>query len=417
MTELTFLLARAIGALSTLVASWVGNGSVIGGRLALAVMPGFIRRARRDLDFPIVFVMGSNGKTTTAKYLVHLAEAAGESVLNNTAGSNMKTGIAALIVRSWRSIRRGNFSLGIFEIDEAYAASLAADLSPEFAVVLNVQIDQIYRLHEPERVRDMFANTLPLVTRHIVVNGNDGMLVDAANSPKVTADVSYFGLDGDAFRSLGLVNARALPNSTEVTRVHKSSSTYVAESRGEKAKLVVPTDGVHFALNGAAALETAAHILDNRTSFASNAAMLASATPAFGRGESITSGNARFDIVLFKNRPSLQLNLDAHDDYADTVVIAFDEYSQDPSWLFAVDYSAIARVDVVSGEKADFLELALAYAGVEVGASNTSITEVVADIDRRFRDLPEPSTHRLFLDYDQMMATRAYFGKKMGATS
>ncbi len=98
-------------------------------------------------------------------------------------------------------------------------------------------------------------------------------------------------------------------------------------------------------------------------------------------------------------------------------MLAFDEYSQDPSWLFAVDYSSLDRVDAVSGEKADFLELALAYAGVDIGTSNTSITAVVADIDARYRDLAEPSLHRLFLDYDQMMATRAYFGKKMGVTA
>ena len=120
--------------------------------------------------------------------------------------------------------------------------------------------------------------------------------------------------------------------------------------------------------------------------------------------------------MLFKNRPSLQLNLNSAHDDADTVVIAFDEYSQDPSWLFAVDYSTLSRVDVVSGEKADFVELALRYAGIDVGSSDTDIVAVVSDIDERFRDRPEPSIHRLFLDYDQMMATRNYFGKKMGAT-
>jgi UDP-N-acetylmuramyl tripeptide synthase len=370
------------------------------------------------MDFPIVFVMGSNGKTTTARYLVHLAESAGERVLNNTAGSNMKTGIAALIVSSWSKIRRGNFSLGIFEIDEAYAASIAEDLAPEFAVVLNVQIDQIYRLHEPERVRDMFANTLPFVTRHIVVNGNDGLLVDASRLADISAGVSYFGLDDSTgVNALGLVDPRGLVDALSGTTVRSERSGYRVSRQGVTCDLVVPTEGVHFALNGAAALETACVVLDDKLTLSDHADKLRTATPAFGRGETIVSGNARFDIVLFKNRPSLQLNLDAHTDDADTVVLAFDEYSQDPSWLFAVDYSSLHRVDAVSGEKADFLELALTYAGVEIGASNTNITAVVADIDERYRDLDEPSVHRLFLDYDQMMATRAYFGKKMGVAS
>lgn len=419
MTELVFLVARTIGALATLVASRVGNGSVIGGRIALMVMPRFLARARRDLDFPIVFVMGSNGKTTTAKYLVHVAESAGETVLTNTAGSNMKTGIAALVIGAWRGIRRGNYSLGVFEIDEAYAASIAADVNPEFAVVLNVQIDQIYRLHEPERVRDMFANTLPFITRHIVVNGNDGLLVDASMGDRVNAAVTSFGLDDtERAQDLGLVDSRSLTKAPAGTALSVAKDgTYVASRGHSRVALRVPTSGLHFSLNGVAALEIASVVLDDRTTFEQHVEHLTHVTPAFGRGETIVSGSAQFDIVLFKNRPSLQLNLiSARDDDADTVVIAFDEYSQDPSWLFAVDYSTLSRVDVVSGEKADFVELALRYAGVDVGSSNTDIVAVVSDIDARFRDRPEPSIHRLFLDYDQMMATRSYFGKKMGAT-
>jgi UDP-N-acetylmuramyl pentapeptide synthase len=418
MTELVFLVARTIGALATLVASRVGNGSVIGGRIALMVMPRFLARARRDLDFPIVFVMGSNGKTTTAKYLVHVAESAGETVLTNTAGSNMKTGIAALVIGAWRGIRRGNYSLGVFEIDEAYAASIAADLSPEFAVVLNVQIDQIYRLHEPERVRDMFANTMPFVTRHIVVNGNDGLLVDASTNEVVRAAISSFGLDGtESTQGLGLVDTRPLAKAPKGTALSVAKDgTYLASRARARVPLRVPTSGLHFALNGVAALEMASVVLDDRTTFEQHVEHLTHVTPAFGRGETIVSGSAQFDVVLFKNRPSLQLNLNSANDDADTVVIAFDEYSQDPSWLFAVDYSTLSRVDVVSGEKADFVELALRYAGIDVGSSNTDIVAVVSDIDERFRDRPEPSIHRLFLDYDQMMATRNYFGKKMGAT-
>jgi UDP-N-acetylmuramyl tripeptide synthase len=418
MTAVTFLIARAIGTFATFVASRVGNGSVIGGRLALVVAPHFVRYARRYLDFPIVFVMGSNGKTTTAKYLVHLASEAGERVLTNTAGSNMKTGIAALIIREWTRIRRGQVSLGVFEIDEAYAASIAADLAPEFAVITNVQIDQIYRLHEPERVRDMFAATIPHVTRHVVINANDALLVDAARRHASVATVSTFGVDLSIDPSrLGLFAATAAEHSASATLIAKTAGGYCVTHERNTEVLVVPTTGVHFALNGAAAIATAMVVLDNSTSFATHVARVACATPAFGRGESMVSGKARFEIVLFKNRPSLQLNLDAVDSPADTVVLAFDEYSQDPSWLFAVDYSSLDRVDWVSGEKADFLALALAYAGIEVGGSNTNITEVVRAIDVEYRDKAEPSVHRLFLDYDQMMATRTYFGRAMGATS
>jgi lipid II isoglutaminyl synthase (glutamine-hydrolysing) len=414
ITELTFFLARVIGGLAARVGSWVGNGSVIGGRIALMIMPTFIARARRDLDFPIVFVLGSNGKTTTSKYLTQLAESAGETVLSNVAGSNMRSGIAALAVGRWRAIRRGAYSLGVFEVDEGYAAVLGRELLPEFALVLNVQIDQIYRLHEPERVRDMFRNAFPYVTRHLVVNGNDGLLVDATSNVPAKTTVSFFGLgSGFPVSSLGLAEPREMKPTRLGTALSVTKDDhYVAIQGSESTVLTVPTTGVHFALNGVAALEMVRYLVDDRTSLVQHGEHLSHARPAFGRGETITSGNARFEIILFKNRPSLQLNLNAQHEAADTVVIAFDEHSRDPSWLFAVDYSSVSRVDVVSGEKADFFELALKYADVEVGSSNTNIVEVVSELDTKFRDAP-PSVHRLFLDAKQMTSVRGYFGKKM----
>lgn len=421
MNSLAFFIAKTVGALATFVASRVGNGSVIGGRLALVIFPGFIRHARRWLDFPIVFVMGSNGKTTTAKYLVHLAEESGERVLTNAAGSNMKTGIAALIIGSWRRIVRGHFSLGVFEIDEAYAASLGADVNPEFAIITNVQIDQIYRLFEPERVAAMFRDTIPFVTRHIVVNGNDRLLVDAVTQQRPLAEVSFFGIDSRSSidpETLGLFAAQRFDQRPESSvSIDSDADGYRVTSARERFPMTVPTAGMHFALNGAAALAMARVALDAGVAFRTHVERLGNATPAFGRGESIFSGSARFELVLFKNRPSLQLNLDAYQEPADSIVLAFDEYSQDPSWLFAVDYSSVPRVDAVSGEKADFLELALAYAGVEVGVSNPDIVSVVSSLDESFRNRPEHSVHRLFLDYDQMMATRSYFGLKMGASA
>lgn len=412
--QLMFWASKFAGSLATLVGSWFGNASVIGGRVALKIFPGFLRIARKQIKFPIVFVMGSNGKTTTSKYLVELAEAEGETVLNNSAGSNMKTGIAAMVIRDWANIIRGKYSLGIFEIDEAYAASIARDLAPEHAVVLNVQIDQIYRLHEPERVADMFARTLPFVTKTVVLNGNDSMLVSLAAGLK--ASVSFFGLAGTGVKNLGLFQPIELAPSSSAVLVSEVTDGYSVARGAEEAELKVPSAGLHFALNGSAAIAVGLNAFASKPDLATLAESLASSKPAFGRGEIIASGNARFDLILFKNRPSLQLNINAATTPADTIVLAFDEYSQDPSWLFAIDYSPLGKVDWVSGEKADFLELALEYAGVPVTARNEKIKEVVASIDAKYRDAA-PSFHRLFLDYDQMMATREYFGLKMGETA
>lgn len=414
MRRLRFLFALLLGYMATLVGSVIGNGSVIGGRVALAVFPGFLAAARKKFAVPIIFVMGSNGKTTTAKYLVHIAESAGENVINNAAGSNLPTGIAAVLIRNWRPLRKDIFSLAVFEVDEAYAAGIAAALEPEFSVVLNIQVDQIYRLFEPERVRDMFANTLPFVKRQIVVNANDALLVETVSGGELQARVSFFGLKDSGVSRLGLFKATPSNNKQNGSFVTEAATGYKLSRDGESVNLRLPSDGIHYALNGAAAIEMAAHALDSSLGIDALAESLAGASPAFGRGETFVSGKATFEIVLFKNRPSLQLNLDSQRNSADTIVLAFDEYSQDPSWLFAVDYSSLDFVHAVSGEKSDFLELALAYSDISIGKNDPDIKRVVSDLIAEYSD--RESLHRLFLDYDQMMAVRSLFGLQMGVT-
>jgi hypothetical protein len=329
----------------------------------------------------------------------------------------MTTGIASLVISAWREILNKKYTLGIFEIDEGYAETMAKDLLPEHAAVLNVQIDQIYRLHEPERVAEMFSRTMSYVQKNIIVNGNDEMLVSAVEKSPLKATVSYFGLDGDSYSELGLFRPIRLRQGNDVFSVQKSDANFKISLDKDSHDLVPPSSGLHFAMNGAAAIAVATRSLASNASIQLLADTLAKSKPAFGRGESITSGSAQFDVILFKNRSSLQLNLNSVRTPATTIVLAFDEYSQDPSWLFAIDYSSLPKVDYVSGEKADFLELALEYAGIPVGKRIESIKDVVQEIETKYKDLPNPSLHRMYLDYDQMIATRDYFGLKIGKTS
>lgn len=415
--QLMFWVSRKLGQLAEFAGSRIGNASVIGGRVALKVFPRFLKLARSRIDFPIVFVLGSNGKTTTSKYIVDLAESQGQVVLNNNSGSNMTTGIASLIISAWREILNKKYTLGVFEVDEGYAEVMARDLLPEHAVVLNVQIDQIYRLHEPERVADMFSRTMNFVQKNLIVNGNDEMLVGAVQKSPLKARISYFGFEGDSYRDLGLFRPIRLLQASDVFSVRKSDGNFKISLGTESHDLLPPSAGLHFAMNAAAAIAAATRTFASTASIQVLADTLAKSKPAFGRGESITSGNAQFDVILFKNRASLQLNLNSVRAPATTIVLAFDEYSQDPSWLFAIDYSSLEKVDYVSGEKADFLELALEYAGTPVGKRIESIKEVVQELEAKYKNATNPSLHRMYLDYDQMIATRDYFGLKIGKTS
>ncbi|MGO2112887.1 MAG: MurT ligase domain-containing protein, partial [Pseudoclavibacter sp.] len=116
------------------------------------------------------------------------------------------------------------------------------------------------------------------------------------------------------------------------------------------------------------------------------------------------------EIVMMKNPPSLQMNLDALDGTPERVLVAVDEGTPDPSWIFGSDLSKLRHVDLVSGTKAWQIAARLEYGGIPVGRvePNTS-----AAVDA-FLKLPAPSSGRklLIVNYEEMMAIR----RKLGAS-
>src|SRR3954470_16305978 len=83
---------RATAALSRCLGR--GNGSVIGGRVLMAIDPGAL--ARLANGHPSALVSGTNGKTTTTRMLAAAMSTAG-AVVTNVRGANMPPGLAAAL--------------------------------------------------------------------------------------------------------------------------------------------------------------------------------------------------------------------------------------------------------------------------------------------------------------------------------
>jgi hypothetical protein len=130
----------------------------------------------------------------------------------------------------------------------------------------------------------------------------------------------------------------------------------------------------------------------------------------FGRGEIIqTPSGDEFELLMMKNPPSMQVNLDALAATPERVLIAVDEGTPDPSWIYGTDFSKISRVDVITGTKCWQFATRLAYEGIEIDA-------VVPDLKpalERFIELPAPSGRKtLIVNYEQMMLIRKQLGHR-----
>jgi len=130
-TAVAVLIGRAIRVLARLR----GGGSALPGRVALLIAPQFLQRSVEKLPLGVVFVSGSNGKSTTTQMLVSILRAHGVDVFTNPSGANLPQGIASAVLADAPLDGRLRHEIAVLEVDEAFgffsdAANLEAITPP-----------------------------------------------------------------------------------------------------------------------------------------------------------------------------------------------------------------------------------------------------------------------------------------------
>ncbi|SJN23544.1 proposed amino acid ligase found clustered with an amidotransferase [Microbacterium esteraromaticum] len=398
-----------------------GGGSAFPGYLTNRLAPTLLPTLADQFGYGVVFVLGSNGKTTTTHMISEVLRAHGLRVFTNPTGANLPQGVTSALLADATLTGRIRADVAVLEVDEGYAADLADQLSPAVILSLNVQVDQLYRFYETERVADMMLEASKRANAHVVVNRDDPYLskidVDAMPAP-----VTFFGVAPEivAAAAHGLANAadtrsgnagiQARDAYAEVRSVQgRDIDVHVG---GVDTQVRLPARGLHYAADAAAALAVASHVLGGAFSADSAADGFARMAPAYGRGEVIPlrgdPAGEQVEFVMFKNAPSLQMNLDALDGTPEHSLIAIDEGTPDVSWLYDVDFDALQSVDVVTGEKAYQLALALEHAGVRIGTVEPDMEKAVA----LMREFPKTTAGRQtwFVNYELMMIGRRILG-------
>src|SRR5438874_11272599 len=113
-------LALLAGRTASLVSRRAGyGGSVLPGHVVPRIEPNALLHIVRQLAHGSVLISGTNGKSTTARMVAHVAEGTGLRPIPNPSGANLMTGLIAAAATSadLRGQPRGD--LGIFEVDEA----------------------------------------------------------------------------------------------------------------------------------------------------------------------------------------------------------------------------------------------------------------------------------------------------------
>ncbi len=183
-------LNTAIGILAGKTSQWMlqklGRGSTLPGKLALKCDPNLLETIAKDYE--IVVVTGTNGKTLTTALTVGILEEASGSVLTNTSGANMITGIASTFLSAKKT--KSGKKIAVLEIDEASLPKVTEYLKPSLFVFTNIFRDQMDRYGEIYTTYQMIIDGAAKVPEATVLLNGDSPLF---NSVKLVNQVKYYG--------------------------------------------------------------------------------------------------------------------------------------------------------------------------------------------------------------------------------
>ena len=177
--QLRARLATSIGGAAGRVSRLTGrgDGSVIGGVIALRLEPGLLGMLAAGRQ--VVLVTGTNGKTTTTRLITAALQSLGQPVASNAFGANMEAGLAAALGQ------QPDAPFAVLETDEKYVPSVLAATGARVLALLNLSRDQMDRAAEiwllARRWRDAIADAPDC---RVVANADDPLIAWAAAAAK-----------------------------------------------------------------------------------------------------------------------------------------------------------------------------------------------------------------------------------------
>lgn len=444
------------------------NATSVPGVVAEAMAPGVARRLAADLD-GVCLVSGTNGKTSTARFLAHVLEDAGYTVIANRSGANLAQGAASALVAAagadGRVQARG--AMAVLEVDEAVLPALAEQLAPDVLVLTNLFRDQLDRFGETDHLVRLWAamlRTLPAATsvvycaddpriaalvrdrpgcvgyslaRPATTSEAEGITPDVPGCPVCTAPLEYawtaVGHLGDY--ACARCGFRRPEPSLEVastgggldgqTLAFTGPSGAAGDGSAPASPVEVGFPGLGNAYNAAAAVAAARALgADPVRAIAS----LATASVPFARFEFLNIGDRRVVLSLLKNAATVgELTRVLADTVVDTLLFVLSDNFQDGrdvSWYWDADPAAMirGRPYVISGRRRADWELRLRYELLADPAADLPgflglVADPVEGLDRVLEATRPGGTCFVVAQYTALLALRAALVERGRATA
>ena len=146
------------------------NAGQMPGVIAEAIDPSFIDHI--DKPEHIVFVSGTNGKTTTNNLLNDLLADNGVGLIDNRAGGNILTGIESTFVKNADLSGHQRVNTAVMELDELSFRRVLPYVTPEIILVTNLYRDSFSRNANPDFIFSVMSEHIPAETK-LILNADD----------------------------------------------------------------------------------------------------------------------------------------------------------------------------------------------------------------------------------------------------
>ena len=409
MERISILLGKGIQKVTHLRG---GGGSALPGLVVERINPKFIKKILSKLPLGVVVISGTNGKTTTTKIVSELLEKQGLRVFTNNTGSNFVRGVISAILQDIKLNGDFNYDIAVLELDEAHAVKFTEVAPVDYALLLNVQRDQLDRFGEIDHTANLLQKVATATKKTVVLNREDPRV------GKITANhVDYFGLSDTLIKKFP--SDDDLIKSTKTKSSDQNASVIFKQLKGNRATYTVgkkdytvdlKLKGMYNAYNVAGALALC-HAVMPEVKTQKFIDELKTIESAFGRGESFTINGKEVELLLVKNPSAFQLSIAsfADDDY-DFMIAINDKIAdgRDISWLWNVDFAQLDQdIKLVAGIRAYDMALRLKYDNIQVDTIIENLEEAV----RAFvTDGDKPK--RIFATYTAMLEIRKIISGK-----
>lgn len=204
---------RFIGKLVRLLSKMAGKkGTDLPGKVLRKINKNILSELGKNFD-EIVFITGTNGKTTTSNLIGYTLKKNKIRIAHNSEGANMLDGIiSTLAIYSDKKTK-----VAIIEIDEGSIKKVMQYITPTKFVFNNFFRDQIDRFGEIDTLINTIGEQLKDKNIQLILNSDDPFVMRLGEYGKNNI---YFGIDTNVykFNNVGITESRFCPYcSTELS--------------------------------------------------------------------------------------------------------------------------------------------------------------------------------------------------------